>query len=104
MRRSRVWLGAPPASEFARQTEVYRSVATARATARWGADELVAHADATELAARLAAIADASGADALNVRVHVPGIDPVLAWEQIAALGDGMLAPLREALRAPRVR
>jgi alkanesulfonate monooxygenase SsuD/methylene tetrahydromethanopterin reductase-like flavin-dependent oxidoreductase (luciferase family) len=100
----RVWLGAPPTAEFARQTDVYRTVATASATARWGADELVAHADATELAACLAAVADASGADALNIRVHVPGIDPVLAREQIEALGAGVLAPLREALRAPRVR
>ena len=101
----RAWLGAPPRADFARQTDVYRSYAGGNAAARWGSDELVAHADAGEIAARLAAVADASGADALNLRVHVPGVDPVLAREQIAGLGADVLPPLRTALRAsPRLR
>ena len=41
-----------------------------------------------EIAAGLAAALAASGADALNLRVHAPGLDPAVVDEQIAALAD----------------
>ena len=65
----------------------------------WGADELVADDDPMAVAERLAAAVDAAGADALNLRLHVPGIDPESARAQLALLGDEVLAPLRKALQ-----
>jgi hypothetical protein len=39
-----------------------------------------------------------AGADALNLRVQVPGVSPTDAREQIARLGDEVLASLRAGL------
>ena len=36
---------------------------------------------------------DRSGCDALNLRVHVPGVAPEAAREQIARLGDEVARP-----------
>lgn len=83
----RVWLGHPPAERQARQLDVYRSYAAPAAQAHWSADGLLAADDPADLAERLAAVADDAGADALNLRVHVPGLDPAEVREQIAALG-----------------
>ena|GEM_PF-6485300 len=41
---------------------------------------------------------DGAVADALNLRVHVPGETPTKAREQIARLGDEVLASLRAEL------
>ena len=45
-------------------------------------------------------------ADAVNLRVHVPGVGPTQAREQIARLGAEVLGPLRAALAVsvPRTR
>jgi hypothetical protein len=40
-----------------------------------------------------------AGADACNVRIHVPGVDPAAARAQIERLGDEVVPHLREALR-----
>ena len=95
----RVWLGEPPRADIDRQVEVYRGYASADAARQWGSDELITHADASAAVGHLVAVMRDSGADALNLRVHVPGVDPVLAREQIAGLGDDVLPALREALR-----
>ncbi len=94
----RVWLGPPPEQETQRQQQVYASYAPARAQQHWAANPLVTSADASDLAAQLAAIVAHVGADALNVRVHVPGIDATRARDQIERLGTAVLPELRAAL------
>jgi alkanesulfonate monooxygenase SsuD/methylene tetrahydromethanopterin reductase-like flavin-dependent oxidoreductase (luciferase family) len=87
----RAWLGAPPETAVARQVDVYRSYASERASVHWGADEMVSDRDASAVAERLVDVMRASGADALNLRCHVPGVGIEAAREQIAALGDEVL-------------
>ncbi len=64
---------------------------------RWGRDELIASTDPSEVAGRLAETVARAGASAVNVRVHVPGVSPTAAREQIERLG-AVVGPLREAL------
>ena len=84
----RVWMGSPPVAEFKRQVDRYRSYASPRAQAHWQAEQLVAADDGAGLARELAAVSVAAGVDALNLRIHVPGVSPAAARQQIAALGD----------------
>ena len=82
----RVWLGTVPAELVRRQRAVYDSYANAGDT--FGADETVASTDATEIVDRLGALVEAGGVDALNLRVHLPGMEPAAVHEQIEALGS----------------
>jgi hypothetical protein len=66
----------------------YRSYASAGAQAHWNTEQLVAADDAGSLADELAAVRTSAGADALNLRVHVPGVSPTAARDQISALAD----------------
>lgn len=93
----RAWLGAPPREQLDRQVQVYKSYAATSAIASWGEDEVVAGGDAAD---RLVDALSTTGADALNIRVTVPGVAPTLVREQIAALGDEVLPRVREAIRA----
>lgn len=95
----RAWVGEPFRAKVDAQVDVYRGYAAAAAQEHWGPDELVADADPAAVADRLAAVARAAGVDALNLRLHVPGIDPESARAQIRRLGDEVLGPLREDLR-----
>jgi alkanesulfonate monooxygenase SsuD/methylene tetrahydromethanopterin reductase-like flavin-dependent oxidoreductase (luciferase family) len=95
----RAWLGSPPRVEVDRQVGVYRDYAPSAAPSHWGADEMAAADAADEVADRLLAAARAAGADALNLRVHVPGVTPEAAREQIAVLGDEVIPLLRTQLR-----
>jgi len=91
----RAWLGEPPRAEVDRQIGVYRDYAPAAAPAHWGADEMVVASSASEVAERLATVQRAAGADALNLRVQVPGVGVDAARAQIARLGDEVLPLLR---------
>jgi alkanesulfonate monooxygenase SsuD/methylene tetrahydromethanopterin reductase-like flavin-dependent oxidoreductase (luciferase family) len=91
----RVWLGDPPRAEVDRQVDVYRGYAPANAPAHWGADEMVVAPGAPEVAAELLRVQRAAGADALNLRVHVPGVSPSDAREQIERLGHEVLGTIR---------
>ncbi|HUV09432.1 MAG TPA: LLM class flavin-dependent oxidoreductase, partial [Acidimicrobiia bacterium] len=95
----RAWIGEPFRAHVDAQVDVYRGYASPAAQGHWGDDELIAHDEPAAVAGQLAAVVDAAGADALNLRLHVPGIDPEAAREQLARLGDEVLGPLREALR-----
>ena len=57
----------------------YRSYAAAGAQVHWQGEQMVAAADAATLAGELAAVADRAGVDALNLRIHVPGVAPATA-------------------------
>jgi len=94
----RAWVGEPPGERVERQLDVYRSYAAAGAQAHWEGEQLVAALDAREVADGLADVARRAGADAVNLRVHVPGVPPDAAREQIGRLAD-VIGPLRQALR-----
>ncbi|HWE67683.1 MAG TPA: LLM class flavin-dependent oxidoreductase [Acidimicrobiales bacterium] len=89
----RVWLGRPDSDLVGRQRAVYDSYAGG--STGFGDDQTVSADDPAELAARLHRVLRASGADALNLRVHLPGMAPELVREQIARLGAEVVPPLR---------
>ena len=91
----RVWVGTPPRDLVERQVDVYRGYASGAAQAHWGGDELIGAIDGARVADRLAEIRDRAGADALNLRVHVPGVSPAAAREQIGRLGAEVLPAMR---------
>lgn len=94
----RAWVGEAPRGNLDDQLAVYRSYSPTSAQANWGGDELVVAPSPEAVAAGLLDTLQRSGADALNLRVHVPGVSPADAREQIARLGDEVLGPLRAGL------
>jgi alkanesulfonate monooxygenase SsuD/methylene tetrahydromethanopterin reductase-like flavin-dependent oxidoreductase (luciferase family) len=88
----RAWVGAPPNDLFDAQVDVSRSYSPAEAQARWKGDQVLGAADAIADAARDA------GCDAVNLRIHVPGVSPSAARDQIAALGETVVTALRSRL------
>jgi alkanesulfonate monooxygenase SsuD/methylene tetrahydromethanopterin reductase-like flavin-dependent oxidoreductase (luciferase family) len=92
----RVWLGDPPVEAFERQLDVYRSYTPAAAQAHWRDHGFVCRDDGTALAEDLVTTRRAAGADVLNLRVHVDGVSPARAREQISRLGAEVLPLLRE--------
>ncbi len=93
----RVWLGEPRAEAVARQRAVYGSYAGERTLA--APDQTVTATEASALAERLHAIGLATGADALNLRVHLPGITRADVRRQLTSLAEEVLPRLAE-LRA----
>jgi alkanesulfonate monooxygenase SsuD/methylene tetrahydromethanopterin reductase-like flavin-dependent oxidoreductase (luciferase family) len=91
----RVWLGDPPRDAFDKQVDVYRSYTPQRAQEQWRDNGWLCSNDPAELAHEVAAALARSGADVLNLRVHVPGVAPSAAREQIAGLGSEVLPVLR---------
>lgn len=83
----RVTVGAEVGDRHARQEEVYRSYAAPAAQEHWQQSELIS-GTARQVAERLAAVKVATGADSLNLRVHVPGIRPDEVNREIDALGE----------------
>lgn len=81
----RAWVGPPPAALFDQQVGVYRSYAATATQSHWESDELISGDD---VAARLADALARSHADALNVRVHVPGVEAAAIRDQITLLGS----------------
>jgi alkanesulfonate monooxygenase SsuD/methylene tetrahydromethanopterin reductase-like flavin-dependent oxidoreductase (luciferase family) len=94
----RAWLGEPPRSRIDEQLDRYRGYSSPAAQAHWKGDQLASGSDPAEVAEQLAGAVIAAGADALNVRIHVPGVGPSEARDQIAALGTEVLPRLRAAL------
>jgi alkanesulfonate monooxygenase SsuD/methylene tetrahydromethanopterin reductase-like flavin-dependent oxidoreductase (luciferase family) len=94
----RAWVGTPPRGNLDAQLDVYRGYATAAAQAKWGVDELAGGDDPAGVVEALADAVTRAGADAVNLRIHVPGVSPEAARDQIRALGDGVVAPLRARL------
>lgn len=94
----RAWVGEPPREGVARQLDVYRSYAPDASQTHWQGEQLVASPSARDVAAGLADAARRAGADAVNVRVHVAGVTPEAAREQIARLGDEVVPALRQEL------
>jgi len=97
----RAWVGDPPRHNFDDQLAVYRDYSSRAAQATWGEHEMVDSTGPDDVVAGLLDSMDRSGCDALNVRVHVPGVVPEAAREQIALLGDQVVDRLRGALADP---
>ena len=91
----RAWLGAPPRGAVERQIDTYASYAPGAAATHWGTDEMAVGEDPAEVAGMLGGALARAGADALNLRVHVPGVTVDAAREQIARLGSEVVPRLR---------
>ena len=91
----RAWVGEPPRERLDDQIDVYRTYSSSAAMEHWGGNELVHATTPGPVVAGLLDALDRSGGDALNLRVHVPGVSPGAVREQIARLGDEVLGPLR---------
>jgi alkanesulfonate monooxygenase SsuD/methylene tetrahydromethanopterin reductase-like flavin-dependent oxidoreductase (luciferase family) len=95
----RAWVGEPPQAQADEQLARYRSYAPRGATTHWGAAEMAAAPEGAQVAARLVDAARIAGADALNLRVHVPGVPRDAVRSQIEQLGDLVAPVVRDAMR-----
>jgi alkanesulfonate monooxygenase SsuD/methylene tetrahydromethanopterin reductase-like flavin-dependent oxidoreductase (luciferase family) len=91
----RAWVGDPPRERLDDQVNVYRGYSSTAAMQHWGTDELVGAPDGAAVADELLDVLHRAGADALNLRVHVPGVGPRDAREQIERLGHEVLGKIR---------
>jgi alkanesulfonate monooxygenase SsuD/methylene tetrahydromethanopterin reductase-like flavin-dependent oxidoreductase (luciferase family) len=98
----RVWLGPPPSTLIDNQRAVYESYAeTVRS---FGEDQTIVSDHPDEMAERLRDALTQAGADALNLRVQLPGMSPRQVREQIAQIGTTVVAPLRTTWPSPGPR
>jgi alkanesulfonate monooxygenase SsuD/methylene tetrahydromethanopterin reductase-like flavin-dependent oxidoreductase (luciferase family) len=89
----RVWLGRSQSELIDAQRAVYESYA---APARsFGADQTIATDDPEEMVARLVAVLREVGANALNLRVQLPGMPHEHVRDQIERIGSTVVRPLK---------
>jgi alkanesulfonate monooxygenase SsuD/methylene tetrahydromethanopterin reductase-like flavin-dependent oxidoreductase (luciferase family) len=93
----RVWLGEPPLELMERQFQEYRHASDGPAAGASARDGLIAGTDGREIAARLLDAVRSAEADALNVRVHIAGLAPEAAREQIERVGREVVPHVRAA-------
>jgi hypothetical protein len=98
----RAWVGDPPRHDFEEQLAVYRAYSSRAAQSTWGEQEMVDATDPDDVVAGLLDSLERSGCDALNLRIHVPGVTPEAARAQIALLGDQVVDRLRSEVAAQR--
>jgi alkanesulfonate monooxygenase SsuD/methylene tetrahydromethanopterin reductase-like flavin-dependent oxidoreductase (luciferase family) len=89
----RVWLGRMPAGLVESQRAVYESYAADVTT--FAADQTIVADEPDEMAERLAATMTVVGADALNLRVQLPGMSPEGVRKQIAHIGTEVIETLK---------
>ena len=94
----RVWLGRVQSRLIQDQRAAYDSYAGGS----FGADQTIASDEPDELAERLAAAVRQVGADALNLRVQLPGMSPGQVREQIEQIGSAVVPSLKEALASSK--
>ena len=94
----RVWIGDPPAERMAEQMKHYRSYAPERAMKNWEGDQLIAAPDGTEAADKLADFLASADCDAVNVRIHVSGLEPAMIEEQLQRHAEDFLPRLRRRM------
>ena len=95
----RVWLGRLPARLVEDQRAVYESYAADASS--FGEDQTIAADDPGEMVERLAATVQEVGADALNLRVQLPGMSPEQVRDQIARIGSTVVASLKRTWTLP---
>jgi alkanesulfonate monooxygenase SsuD/methylene tetrahydromethanopterin reductase-like flavin-dependent oxidoreductase (luciferase family) len=84
----RVWVGRPPTERQNAQLDVYKGYAEVAAQAHWKGEQMIHDLRPEAVAEQLVSVAEKSGVDALNLRLHVPGIAPAEIHEQITRLAD----------------
>ena len=94
----RVWLGRVPSGLVARQRAVYESYAGDGHP--FDEDQTIVADEPTEMVERLEATMRMVGADALNLRVQLPGMALEEVREQIAEIGTMVVEPLKARWRA----
>jgi alkanesulfonate monooxygenase SsuD/methylene tetrahydromethanopterin reductase-like flavin-dependent oxidoreductase (luciferase family) len=97
----RVWLGRVRSELVARQRAVYDGFA--ERAARFGEDQTIAADEPAVLAEQLAQVANEVGADALDLRVQLPGVRPEEVRDQIVAIGETVVG-LTKQLWSSRYR
>jgi alkanesulfonate monooxygenase SsuD/methylene tetrahydromethanopterin reductase-like flavin-dependent oxidoreductase (luciferase family) len=95
----RVWLGRAQSGLIESQRAVYESYAERAAS--FGEDQTIASDEPDEMAERLAATMTEVGADALNLRVQLPGMAPEQVREQIDRIGSTVVPSLRNSWPTP---
>lgn len=90
----RVWMGAPPTGAIDAQRAVYESYSPDATRAHWAETNTLAADEGDGLAKLLRASIEVVNADALNLRVHMPGLEPGAIREQIALLGAEVIPRL----------
>jgi len=88
----RVWIGEPRTELVTAQRAVYQSYASGIGPSTQ--DETIVATDPAEMAERLFACCQEAGADSINLRVHLPGITPPEARQQISMLAERVLPDL----------
>jgi len=89
----RVAVGEGDSAAHSKQVDLYRSYTSTASQAKWTASQMT-DGSPEVLAASLKADMAATGADSLNLRVHVPGVSPEAALGHIAGLEE-VLVKLR---------
>jgi alkanesulfonate monooxygenase SsuD/methylene tetrahydromethanopterin reductase-like flavin-dependent oxidoreductase (luciferase family) len=89
----RVWIGEPRSELIGRQRALYDSYAGDGH--HFPDDQTVTAHRPDDLVERLHDTWHATGADALNLRVHLPGLSPHEVRQQITILAEQVLPPLR---------
>jgi alkanesulfonate monooxygenase SsuD/methylene tetrahydromethanopterin reductase-like flavin-dependent oxidoreductase (luciferase family) len=90
----RVWVGRIQTDLVQQQRAVYDAYSGANNV--FGDDQTISSADPVEVAGRLCEIAQLAGVDALNLRVHLPGMAPAAVREQIEILGTEVVRLLKD--------
>jgi alkanesulfonate monooxygenase SsuD/methylene tetrahydromethanopterin reductase-like flavin-dependent oxidoreductase (luciferase family) len=93
----RVWLGEPLTELVEKQRQVYQSYSSGS----FAADQTLTTTDPASMAEALHRTMVDVGADAVNLRIHLPGIKPDDARRQIAALAEDVVPLLRDLLQSP---
>jgi alkanesulfonate monooxygenase SsuD/methylene tetrahydromethanopterin reductase-like flavin-dependent oxidoreductase (luciferase family) len=96
----RVWLGRVRSGLVEDQRAVYESYAADASS--FGEDQTIASDEPDDVAERLATVMREVGADALNLRVQLPGMSPEDVREQIARIGSTVIGPLKDVLAGAR--
>ncbi|MDQ1361253.1 MAG: hypothetical protein QOJ44_1630 [Acidimicrobiaceae bacterium] len=93
----RVWLGEPLTELVEKQRRVYQSYSSGS----FAADQTLTGTDPASMAEALHRTMADVGADAINLRIHLPGINPDNARRQIVALAEDVVPLLRQLLQSP---
>ena len=94
----RVWLGRPDGDLIDAQRAVYDSYAGGT----FGDDQTIGADDPGQLVSQLQRVMGVTGADALNLRIHLPGMPKEAVREQIRRLAEEVLPPLKVELSTLR--
>jgi alkanesulfonate monooxygenase SsuD/methylene tetrahydromethanopterin reductase-like flavin-dependent oxidoreductase (luciferase family) len=87
----RVWVGTAPTARHHDQIGVYASYSSTGAQTHWDSAAMIT-GGTQAIAEQLNAALDATGAEALNLRIHAPGIDVATIDDQLDALRDVVAA------------